>query len=413
MPALRESLGVLRQRDYRLLFGAQAVSLLGDGMVNVALAFAVIGLGGGAPEIGLVFTARSVALVGSLLGGGVVGDRLPRRAVLISADLVRVASQGALAAALIAGAPGVWTIALLSAITGAATGFFNPTSTAFLPAVVGLEALQPANALRGLLSSIGRVGGPAIAGLLVVAAGAGWALAVDALTFAVSALLLSRIRVSGAIEARRRKSFVADLREGWDSFRSRTWLWAFVAWFSFGNLLFGCWQIVGPLIAERDLGGADAWGLIIAASGAGGVVGGLVALRAHPRRPLLYAAPCLSVFFVPLALLAAGIPAVLIALGAAVCEIGTVLGLAVWESTLQRHVEPAALSRVSSYDWFGSLALAPVGLAIWGAVADSIGYETSLWLAFGLNVASLVPLLAIREIRTLPAEPPRVGEAAA
>ncbi|MEA2241631.1 MAG: hypothetical protein QOD24_1187, partial [Solirubrobacteraceae bacterium] len=281
MPSLPDSLGVLRERDYRLLFGAQTVSLLGDGMVNVALAFAVIDLGGGAPEIGLVFTARALALIVCLLFGGVIGDRLPRRAILIRADLARVVSQGALAAALIAGRPGFWVLALLSAVTGAATGFFNPTSTAFLPAVVSPEGLQPANALRGLLSSVGRIGGPSLAGLLVVTAGAGWALAVDASTFAISAALLSRIRVTDRPEAAD-KSFVADLRDGWDAFRSRTWLWSFVAWFSFGNLLYGCWAIVGPLVAERDLGGAGPWGLIVAASGAGGVVGGLLALRAKP-----------------------------------------------------------------------------------------------------------------------------------
>jgi hypothetical protein len=401
---LPDSLGVLRERDYRLLFGAQAVSLLGDGMVNVALAFGVIGLGGGASEIGLVFTLRAVALVGCVLAGGVVGDRVPRRAVLISADLVRVVSQGTLAAALIVGDPDFWLIGVLSAVTGAASGFFNPTSTAFLPEVVTSAGLQQANALRGLLSSVGRIGGPSLAGLLVVTVGAGWALAVDASTFVVSAILLSRIRTRDRPKPAA-KSFLAEMKEGWDAFRSRTWLWRFVAWFSFGNLLYGCWQVVGPLVAERDLGGAGTWGLIIAASGAGGVVGGIVALRAKPRRPLLFATVNASIFFLPVALLALGPPALLIAAGALVSEIGVVLALSVWESTLQRYVEPATLSRVSAYDWFGSLAFLPVGLAIWGPLAEAIGYDSALWLAFGLHVASVIPLLATREIRTLPAFP--------
>jgi predicted MFS family arabinose efflux permease len=343
----------------------------------------------------------------------VVGDRLPRRAVLISADLVRVASQGALAATLIAGDPSFATLAVLSAVTGAASGFFNPTSSAFLPDVVRADRLQHANALRGLVSSFGRIGGPSLAGLLVVTVGVGWALAVDAATFAVSAALLSRIRASGEV-APAPKSFLADLREGWHAFRSRTWLWSFVAWFSFGNLLYGCWQIVGPLVAERDLGGAGPWGLIIAASGAGGVIGGLVALRVSPRRPLLFAALGLSILFVPLALLALGAPVVVIAAGAVASDIGLVLSISVWESTLQRHVEPAALSRVSSYDWFGSLAFLPLGLAVWGPIADAVGYDSALWLAFGLHVASVIPLLAVREIRTLPAFPsePAAGAAA-
>src|SRR4051812_14978593 len=405
MPASRRSLDILRERDYRFLFGAQAVSFLGDGMVNVALAFAVIGEGGGAPEIALVFTARAAALVSCLLAGGVAGDRLPRRSVLIASDLTRVVSQGVIAAALIAGSPSIAVIALLSAVSGAATAFFNPTATGFLPTVVDAESLQQANALRSLASSVGRVAGPSIAGLLVVTAGAGWALAIDAATFAVSAALLSRIRPGGvrpaAAPAPARGSVFADLKDGWQAFRSRTWLWSFVAWFSYGNLLLGCWTVVGPLVAERDLGGAGTWGLIIAASGAGGIAGGIAALRIDPRRPLLYATLCLSIFFLPLALLAASATAPLIAAGAIASEIGVVLGLSVWESTLQREIEPANLSRVSSYDWFGSLAFFPLGIALWGPIAPALGYTTALWLAFALHVVSVIPILAVREIRTL------------
>ena len=228
-------------------------------------------------------------------------------------------------------------------------------------------------------------------------AGAGWALAVDAATFAVSAALLSRMRIADQPKPAVHKTFLADLKEGWDAFRSRTWMWTFVAWFSFGNLLYGCWAIVGPLVAERDLGGAGTWGLIIAASGAGGVVGGLLALRAKPRRPLFFAALGLSIFFVPLALLALGLPAPLIAAGAIVSEMTMVLSLSIWESTLQRHIPAETLARVSAYDWFGSLAFLPVGLALWGPIAAAIGYESALWLAFGLHVASIVPLLAVRE----------------
>jgi predicted MFS family arabinose efflux permease len=324
-----------------------------------------------------------------------------------------VVSQGALAAVLIAGEPDFWVIGALSAITGVATGFFNPTATGFLPAVVSPAGLQQANALRGLLSSIARIGGPSLAGLLVVTAGAGWALAVDASTFAISAALLSRIRTAEQPKPDPAKSFLADLREGWDAFRSRTWLWSFVAWFSFGNLLYGCWAIVGPLVAERDLGGAGAWGLIVAASGAGGVVGGLLALRAKPRRPLLFAALGLSILFVPLALLALGLPAPLVAAGAIASETGMVLSLSVWESTLQRHVPAATLARVSAYDWFGSLAFLPVGLALWGSLANAIGYDSALWLAFALHVTSVIPLLAVRDIRRLAAYPPATATATA
>ncbi|HSC62158.1 MAG TPA: MFS transporter, partial [Caldimonas sp.] len=170
MPRLPASLEVLRERDYRLLFTGQAVSLLGDGMFNVALAFAVLHLGGSATQVGLVFAARMVPMVGCLLAGGVVADRLPRRAVMVAADVARLASQGAMAALLIAGAAEIWTLAVLAGVTGAATGFFNPASTGLLPAVVAAERLQQANALRGLSMAAGQIAGPILAGVLVAVA---------------------------------------------------------------------------------------------------------------------------------------------------------------------------------------------------------------------------------------------------
>src|SRR5919197_5803464 len=148
MSRVPDSVAVLRQRDFRLLFGAYAVSVVGDRMVTIALAFAVLHLGGSASDIGIVLAARTVPLVGSLLIGGVVADRMPRRTVMVAADLSRLATQGVLAALLIAGEPGIWIVAVLSGLTGAATGFFEPASTGMMPAVVTPDRLQQANGLR-------------------------------------------------------------------------------------------------------------------------------------------------------------------------------------------------------------------------------------------------------------------------
>jgi hypothetical protein len=406
VPSLPHSLSVLREREYRLLFAGQLVSLLGDQMVSVALAFGVIGIGGSASDIGIVFTARAAALVASLLAGGVVADRLPRRTVLIGTDLVRLASQGGLAAAFILATPSIALIAALSAITGAATGFFNPASTGFLTSVVSPAGLQQANALRGVSASGGRIAGPVLAAVLVATVGAGWALAVDAATFAVSAALLTRMRSGTARIARdATQTFLADFRDGWDAFRSRTWLWSFVAFFAYGNFLYGALMVVGPLVAERDLGGAPAWGAIIGASGVGGLIGGVVSLRIAPRRPLLVAAFAGAGLLAPAALLAAGAPVTVVALSAIVSEFGLMLDLTLWESALQRHIAPEVLSRVSAYDWFGSMAFAPVGLALWGPVATAIGYSSALWLAFGLHLAGVAAILAVRDVRHLPPAP--------
>jgi MFS family permease len=400
LPGLPENLHVLRRRDFRLLFAGQGISVLGDRMVALALAFAVLEVGGSASAVGLVLACATLPLVGSVLIGGVVADRTSRRTVMITADLVRLASQGATATLLITGAAEVWTLALFAGLTGAATGFFNPASTGLLPEVVPPDELQPANALRATAVSTGEIAGPLLAGVLVAAAGAGWAIAVDAATFAVSALCLWRLRVP-ARAARESVSFLTDLRDGWDTFRGISWVWTFVLYFAIGNMFWGAWNALGPIVADRDLGGPAAWGTVLAAVGVGALVGSLLATRTQPSRPLVLVALAEGLFVLPLAFLAAASPVPLLVCATFLSGVGLMLGMSVWESTLQRHVPAESLSRVSSYDWFGSLAFYPLGLAIWGPVAGVIGISTSLWIAFGLLAAGVATLLALPETRRL------------
>jgi MFS family permease len=160
-------LGALREREYRLFFVGQSVSLLGDGMVGVALSFAVLDLTGKAADLGYVFAARSLPLVGFLIVGGVFADRLSRRAVMIGADLARFGTQGATAALLVTGHARLWELIVLQAIGGAASAFFNPSLTGLTPLLVSGEHLQQANVLRGLSAGIGGIAGPALAGILV------------------------------------------------------------------------------------------------------------------------------------------------------------------------------------------------------------------------------------------------------
>jgi MFS family permease len=400
VPALPDSLAVLRQRDFRLLFGAQAVSVFGDRMVGIALAFAVLGLGGSPTAVGLVLACRTLPLLGSLLIGGVAADRLSPRAVMVGADLARVASQGLLATLLIAGAPPLWLVGLLAALTGAATGFFNPASTGLLPSVVAPHLLQQANGLRATAMSAGEIAGPVVAGVLVATAGPGWALGIDAATFAVSAAFLVRLRLPNHA-ARAASSYLDDLREGWGEFRSRRWLWAFVAWAGLGNLLWGAWSVLGPVLADRELGGAAVWGTVLAAMGVGALAGAVLAIRARPQRPLTMATLAGGVMGVPVAALAAGAPVPLIAAGALLGGGAMMLGNSVWESLVQRNVPIGSLSRVSAYDWLGSMAGHPLGLAIWGPIAALVGIHTALWLAAALMAASTAALLALPEARNI------------
>jgi hypothetical protein len=391
---------VLRKRDFRLYFLGQSVSLFGDGMTRLALAFAVLETGGSAAAVGLVLAAHTLPEIACVLVGGVVADRTSRRGLMVAADIVRLASQGAMAALVISGRADVLSLALLAGVGGAASGFFNPAGTGLLTAVVPAEDLQRANGLRATSMAAGEVAGPIVAGLIVAASGAGWALAVDAASFGVSAVFLSRLRVDGrsvksSATPAGPSSFLGELRDGWREFRARTWVWAFVLAIGVGNMVWGAWSALGPVVAQRDLGGAAAWGTVLAAMGAGGVAGALLAIRVQPRRPLVVVALACITLPVPLALLGAQAPVAALSIGSLLGGVALTLGNTVWESTLQRHIPGESLGRVSAYDWFGALAFRPLGLALWGPVSIAIGLSSSLWLACGVQFVVGVALLAL------------------
>lgn len=394
------NLAVLRNRDFRLVFSGQIVSVLGDRMIGVALAFAVLGIGGSASDVGLVLAAGVVPLVGGVLVGGVISDRTSRRAVMVAADLTRVASQGAMAALLITGAAKVWMLAALAGVTGIGTGFFNPASTGLLPSIVPAEQLQPANALRYSAMSVGEILGPVIAGVVVAVAGAGPTIAAGAAMYGISAACLIRL-LPPTQAAAGAGTFLADLRDGWVAFASRRWVWTVVAYFGVGNIVWSAWLVLGPVIAFHRLGGAAVWGTIASGVGIGALIGSVLATQVKPRRPLLFFAIVDGLFVLPLACLAASMSVVVLVAGALVSGVGMTIGASVWESTLQRHVPGESLSRVSSYDWFGSLVFAPLGLAIWAPIAAFTGTGKALWVAFGIGVAAVLALLTVPEIRRL------------
>jgi MFS family permease len=355
--------------------------------------------------VGLVLACRMLPMVVCLLAGGVVADRTSRRAVMVAADLVRVGTQGLTGALLVAGAAQVWSIAALAGAAGAAAGFFQPAATGLLPALVPPEELQPANGLRSTAMAGGEIAGPAIAGVLVAGAGAGWAVLADAATFAVSAACLVGLRLPQRLPREAAASFARDLRDGWTAFRSRTWVWSAVAIISVHNLVWGAWSALGPVVAREHLGGAAAWGTVLAVLGVGALLGGIAAVRLDPRRPLAVFAVTGTVFAVPLGCLAAAAPVVVLAAGALLAGAALMFGNAVWESALQRHIPATEISRVSAYDWFGSMAFTPFGLAMWGPIAAATGLSRALWIAAAAWLAASAALLAVPEIRRLPRLP--------
>lgn len=395
---------VLGERNFRLFFTGYVTSLVGSAMVPVALTFAVLDEGRGTSDVGYVLAAETVPLVVLLLAGGVIADRLPRRVVMLSADVVRAVSEGLLAVLLLTGSPPLWVFMVLAGVIGAGQAFFNPALTGLVPLIASAPRLQQANALTSLANSTGQIAGPALAGVIVAAGGAGWAIAVDGLTYAISAACLALVALP-PLPPRLAESFAHQLRTGWREFTSRTWLWVIVAQFGLWHLVvYAPFMVLGAAVFHSS-GGAAGWGLILAAQGAGAIVGALAMLHLRPARPLAAATVASAAFAIPILLLAVRAPTVWIAAGAVVSGMGLATFGTMWETTMQREVPPAVLSRVSAYDWLGSVALSPIGFALAGPLAASLGVSGALWLGAAWTVAGSAVVLAVPGVRQLRASP--------
>jgi len=395
-------LEVLRERAFRRLWVGQATSAFGSSLVPVALAFAVIELTGSPSALGLVLSAGLVSRVCLLLLGGVVADRFPRRHVMVAADALRATTQGIVAALLLTGRAHIWELLVLFALYGAGDSFFAPASTGLVPETVAPARLQQANALMNVGRDVARVSGPALAGVIVAAFGPGIAFAVDALTFAASAVSLALLRLPPAARSTERPRLLADLRGGWQEVTSRSWVWLMIVKFAVSSLVLAPYFVLGPFVAERELGGAAAWGVIGTCGALGAVLGGVLALRLRPRRPLFVG--CLSVSLCGLApiLLAQPFPTAVIGAAAAVGFGAVSFSDSLWFTALQARIPRAALSRVSSYDWLGSLVLQPAGYVLASPVAAAIGVGATLVVGAGIQVSTSIGIAfapAVRAIR--------------
>jgi MFS family permease len=390
----RDRLGPLHGREFRLLFAATTITTLGDSVATVALAFAVLHATGSATRLGIVIAAREVASASMLLLGGVLADRVPRSHVLVGASLLQGTAQAATAAVVLAGDPSLAVLVALQVAYGAGDGGVIPAEVGLVPDTVEPERLHQANALQGISRNAVFVLGPAAAGAVVAAGSPGIALAVDAASFGVCALLLSRIRIPAAVRETR-GGVLDDLREGWREFASRTWLWSTVAVFGVGNVFFMFWGVLGPTLALERLGGAGVWGLIGAAAGAGSLAGGIAALRLRPARPLVVCVVTPMPWVLQFLALALDAPAWVVAAAAFAGGIGLALHLALWFTTFQQEIPEHARSRVSSYDALGSFVLNPVGAAVAGPVAVALGADNALLLAAGVILALNLSMLLI------------------
>jgi MFS family permease len=333
--------------------------------------------------------------------------------VLVGAATVQALVQALAGTLVITGRAQVWMLVALALGYGLADGFVIPTSQGLIPAVVSTTRLQQANALLGLSRSILGVIGPAIGGVLVAAGSPGGALLVDAATFGAAALLLAGVSIPRRGESVVAEPFLAELRQGWNEFRRQTWIWTTVVFFGIGNFASTSTLVLGPLVAADHYSGARTWALLVSSFAVGTIVGGLVALRIRPTRPL--AVSCLATIpwlLQPLGLaLHAPVPVlVAISVGAGV---GLAVHLALWFTVFQRHVPEEARSRVSSYDALGSFVLTPLGAAIAGPVSAAIGVSSTLIGAFGIMVACLTAVIVQPSVWAIRDKPGRLAGAEA
>ena len=370
--------GPLRHRNFRLLVTGSATSSLGNAIAPVALAFAVLDLGGSATDLGLVVAAYALADVVTALFGGVLGDRVSRKLLMEGSNAACAVSQAVVAVLVVGGWASVPILAVLGAVNGSLGALSGPSSSAMTRMTVPAEILSAAVALRGLLQTSAAVVGYAVGGVLVAGVGPGWAIGVDATTFAVAALCFGRLDVPHTRAEGVRPSLFSDMAEGLREVLRHTWLWLLIGQALLYHLFYGGAQaVVGPIVMEDEFS-RSSWGLALGTLMAGFVVGGLVCLRWRPRRILYIGTMLLSLTAAfPLAMaLSDRLWPILV--GAFLHGVGLQIFDVFWQVAIQENIPDDKLARVYSFDLVGSFVARPVGLALTGPVAEAVGFTP--WL---------------------------------
>ncbi len=398
-------------RNFRLLFAANAADMAGTAVAPIALSFAMLDLTGSLTDLGLVVGARSLGLVVLLLVGGVLADRFRRSRVLAWSNVVNGLVQTGVAVLVATGTGSVPVLVVLSLVAGGADAMSFPAIQGVLPQTVPRPLLQRANALnssgRNTVQLVGLVGGAA----LVAFVGPAWGLALDAVSCLVAALLFARLRLPRR-ERSAGSTMLADLREGWSAFTAHQWLWVTVLSFMVLMIAFSATvTVLGPAVADQTIGRAQ-WGWVLGAEASGVLVATLALSRGHARTRHLWQG--MVGILLPVGLIVAlGIAPRLWILLATALASGAGIGVFVvtWDTTLQANVAEEHLSRVASFDAFGSILMTPVGQAIAGPLAAAFGLAATLVGAGVLVVVAVLGALAVPAVRHLP--PPRLDDSTA
>jgi hypothetical protein len=402
---------VLREEpQYRLLFGSQVLSVLGDRVTSVALPFAVLSIGGGIRDVAITSTAQFLPFVLLAVPAGVWADRWDRKRILVASDTVRLVTQAVAATLLLSGAAQVPHLVVLAAVFGAADAFFSPAFSGLLPTTVSPGNLQPANALRGLTFSLANVAGPVVAGVLIgFAGGPGSALVFDAATFLVSVVLLVPLRPAVVAEAVASEepaappSFGTSLREGWHEVRSRAWVLGYLGGFAaYHAVVLPAIFVVGPVLMTDHYDGARSWALVTALFGIGNILGDVLLLAWRPRYALRVGALMLVGASCQAAIIGSHLPVWgigLLELLTGICVTGT---FTLWETSLGEHIPPRALSRVSSYDYLSSTGMIPLGNVVVGLAAAAVGVYPTLVAMTMIGIGAALVVVSIPSVRHLP-----------
>ncbi|KDP91241.1 transporter [Clavibacter cf. michiganensis LMG 26808] len=361
--------------------------------------------GAGPAEVSVVLACQALPQLLLILVGGVVADRVSRSRLMVSAEVTATAAWVGLALVSGSGTPSITGLAVLAAVSGIATAVFTPAMSGVVPQLVRPEQLQRANATIRVGQNAALLIGLGLSGVVVAAFGATTALVVNAASFGVSGILIARIRVPDPARASVR--LLVDLRRGAREFAARQWLWVTTAQFSVVVAALNATAgVLGPLVATQHYGGATAWSIIIGSQAVGTIGGATLAARirvAHPIRTAVLATLGLAV---PMLLLACTAPVWLCCAGMLVSGIAIDVFGVLWSTTLQQRVPEDVLSRVSAFDSFGSLSLAPLGLLVAGPVAAATGTGPALLACAGLVVAATLAALISPEVRRLRSVPP-------
>ncbi|MCW2540948.1 MAG: transporter [Frankiales bacterium] len=320
---------------------------------------------------------------------------------MVVAELIAGAAQAGVAVLFLTGHADLGPLMSLSAVNGAAAAMFLPAAAGVVPQIVASEQLQPANALLRISMNLSGIVGAALAGVLVAGLGSGTALAIDAGTFVASAALLVGLAIPHVTRVER-NSTLTDLRVGWQEFASRQWVWVIVAVASIVNAATSAvLRVLGPAIAQVRYHGALGWSAILTVQAVGLLSGSVAAIRVKPKHPLRTAMIAVFGFLPPIVLLGIGAPLITIALTFFVAGVCSDIFEVLWSTALQQHIPDDALSRVSSYDAFGSFVMGPLGLAVAGPLAAAFGTRSIVLSCAALVFAATATGLTSPAVRNL------------